>query len=112
MWLQNPGNIKVLYKPLNYRGLRESARRSELYVAETYYTRGTLGERTDVLTIYEKENLLPIAEVVLPGKKRALMLPHKGQVQLTNNEQFALIFNFTPAASVTVVDIDKKAGRE
>lgn len=87
----------------------ESKRRSELYVAETFYARGGRGKRTDVLTIYEKTNLKSIAEVILPGEKRALMAPHKGVMQITQDEQFVLIFNFTPAASVTVVDLDKRS---
>jgi len=86
----------------------ESKQRSELYVAETVYARGSHGQRTDVLTIYEKVNLTPIAEIILPGEKRALMVPHKGMLQLTHDEKFALVFNFTPAASVTVVDMDQR----
>lgn len=86
----------------------ESKRRSELYVAETFYARGGRGERTDVLTVYEKTQLKPVAEVILPDKKRALMVPHKGVMQLTNDEKFLLIFNFTPATSVTVLDIDER----
>ena len=44
-----------------------SSTRSELYAAETFYSRRLRGERTDVITIYDKENLSPIDEIVLPG---------------------------------------------
>ncbi len=41
-------------------------RRSEIYVIETHYSRGSRGERSDVLTIYDKASLAPIAEVAIP----------------------------------------------
>lgn len=82
--------------------------RQELYVAESFYSRGTRGERTDVLTVYDLENMAPIAELVLPGAKRGQTVTQEASMQFTGNEKFLLIFNFTPAASVTVVDIDKR----
>ncbi len=45
--------------------------RPELYVVDTFYARGSRGERTDVLTIYDKSTLMPKGEVLLPGGKRA-----------------------------------------
>ena len=99
---------KGVFQGAKGAGFVESKQRSELYVAETVYARGSHGKRTDVLTIYEKRHLTPIAEVILPGEKRALMVPHKGMMQLTRDEKFALVFNFTPASSVTVVDMDKR----
>ncbi|MBE5074717.1 hypothetical protein IM511_10435 [Erythrobacteraceae bacterium E2-1 Yellow Sea] len=55
---------------LNYRGaidaaqfssFAQSAKRKELYVAETYYSRGTRGTRTDMVTIYDRDALKPVA---------------------------------------------------
>ena len=46
--------------------------RPEIYLAETFRSRGTRGERTDVLTIYDKRTLGPIGEVVLPPNVRAI----------------------------------------
>ena len=83
----------------------ESARRSELYVAETFYSRRTGGERTDTITIYDKSSLQQIAELVLPGGKRSQNVTLKNSLQLINDEKFLLVFNFTPAASVSVIDI-------
>lgn len=97
----------VLQGALN-ASFTESPRRNELYVAESLYSRGTYGERTDLLVVYEKEHLSPIAEIELPGNKRAVMVSHKGLLQMTHDERFALVFNFTPGASVTVVDMDKR----
>lgn len=79
--------------------------RPELYVVETFYSRGHRGERTDVLTIYDKVSLNVVGEVMLPGAKRAQVLTERGAFQLSADERFAYVFNFTPAASVTVVDL-------
>lgn len=82
--------------------------RPELYVVETFYARGNRGERTDVLTIYDRMTLNQIGEVVLPGGKRAQTLTERGAFQLSADERFAYVFNFTPASSVTVVDLEKR----
>ncbi len=79
--------------------------RPELYVAETFYARGQRGERTDVLTIYDKSSLTPKGEIILPGAKRAQVLTEAGAFQLSADERFAFVYNFTPAASITVVDL-------
>lgn len=87
-------------------GLFTAARtRPELYVVDTFYARGHRGERTDVLTIYDKSTLDPKGEIVLPGGKRAQTLTEAGAFQLSADERFAFVYNFTPAASVTVVDL-------
>lgn len=86
----------------------ESSTRSELYVAESFYARGTRGERTDAVTIYDKATLKRIGEIILPGKKRAQIVTNKFATQLIDNDNYLLVFNFTPASSVTVIDIDKR----
>lgn len=87
---------------------QQSPKRKELYVAETFYTRGSRGERTDVLTIYDQGTLKFVGEIILPGNKRAQSVTQKASFQLTRDEKFALIYNFTPATSVTVVDLDTR----
>lgn len=79
--------------------------RPELYVAETFYARGHRGERTDVISIYDKATLNQTGEIVLPGGKRAQTLTEAGAFQLSADERFGYVFNFTPASSVTVVDM-------
>jgi len=76
----------------------------EMYVIETFYSRGNRGERTDVLTVYSKSNLAPIGEVVIPPK-RAAEIPTQYNLQLVDDEKIALVYNFTPATSVSVVDV-------
>jgi methylamine dehydrogenase heavy chain len=43
--------------------------RSEFYWPETYYSRGSRGERTDVVTFYDTRSLAPVDEVVIPAKR-------------------------------------------
>jgi methylamine dehydrogenase heavy chain len=79
--------------------------RPEMYVYETYYSRGTRGERTDVVTIYDKENLSATGEIIIPGGKRASMLPSDFAISLIDDEKLLLLYNFTPSTSVAVIDI-------
>jgi methylamine dehydrogenase heavy chain len=85
-----------------------STHRPEIYVADTVWARGNRGPRTDYITIYNKSTLLPIGEIVLPGAKRALVVPMEGMFAFADDERLALVFNFTPAASITVVDLERR----
>jgi len=85
-----------------------SARKSELYVAETYYSRLNRGERTDVITVLDKKTLSPTGEIILPGGKRGQFVTMPNAFQFTNGEKWGLVFNFTPGSSVTVVDLDTR----
>jgi methylamine dehydrogenase heavy chain len=77
--------------------------RKEFYAAESYYSRGTHGDRTDLLRIYDYENLSPIAEVEIPQK--ITILPLRTYIQLMGDGRHVAVFNMTPAASVTIVDV-------
>ena len=79
--------------------------RPEFYTADTVWSRYTRGTRTDYITVYDKTTLDPIGEIVLPGTKRALITAMQGMFEFTDHQRMGLVFNFTPAASVTVVDL-------
>jgi methylamine dehydrogenase heavy chain len=83
-------------------------KRPELYVADTVWSRGSRGTRTDFITVYDTQTLNPIDEIVLPGGKRALITAMEGLIAFTDEQRMALVFNFTPASSVTVVDLVKR----
>ncbi len=83
-------------------------KRPEFYVADTVWSRGSRGVRTDFITVYDTQTLNPTAEIVLPGAKRALITAMDGMMAFTDEQRMALIFNFTPASSVTVVDLLKR----
>lgn len=75
-----------------------------LYSAETYYSRHTRGTRTDVVSFYDPATLSPIGEVTLPTK-RASTIPRLADAALTDDDQFLAVFNLTPAASLSIVDV-------
>ena len=81
--------------------------RAVIYAPETYFSRGTRGTRTDVVSIYDATQLLPVGEIEIPPK-RASVMPMPGAQALTDDDRFLLIYNFTPAQSVTVVDTQSR----
>jgi methylamine dehydrogenase heavy chain len=83
-------------------------KRPEIYVADTVWSRGSRGTRTDFITIYDAQTLNVAGEIVLPGGKRALITAMEGLMTFTDDQRVALVFNFTPASSVTVVDLVKR----
>ena len=66
------------------------------------------GTRTDFITIYDAQSMNVAGEIVLPGTKRALITAMEGLFAFTDDQRMALVFNFTPAASVAVVDLVKR----
>lgn len=83
-----------------------SAKADELYVATSYLSRGTQGERTDVLELHDTTSLARKGEILLPTR-RAQALPYRGLVRTTANGRFVLVQNATPATSITVVDLSQ-----
>ena len=76
---------------------------SLIFSPEIYFSRGTRGVRTDVVTVYDSANLKPLDEIVIPPK-RSSNFPTMANAEVTDDDRFLLIYNFTPAQSVTVVD--------
>jgi methylamine dehydrogenase heavy chain len=74
-----------------------------IYSPETYFSRHMRGTRTDVVTIYDGRRLAPVAEVSIPPK-RVSSMPTPANARLTDDDRFVLVYNFTPAQSITVVD--------
>ncbi|HIF92891.1 MAG TPA: amine dehydrogenase [Myxococcales bacterium] len=85
-----------------------SRTRSEIYVPETYYSRGTRGVRTDVATIYDARSLAVVDEVILPSKRAINPLPI-GNSALSDDDRFLAIFNMTPATSLSIVDLETRS---
>ena len=85
-----------------------SASRGEIYVPETHYSRGSRGERADVLTIYDGASLAAVAEVALPPRRAINALP-MANAALSDDERFAAIFNSVPGTSLSIVDVERRA---
>ncbi len=72
-------------------------------VATTYFSRGTRGERTDLVEFTDNSTLNVTGEVVLPSK-RALTLPTIFNLAYSSDGHFLYVAYITPAASFGVID--------
>ena len=81
-----------------------NAARREVYLASTYYSRRTRGERTDLVTVYDAGTLAPTAEIVIAPKKAS---NGNGVAisALLDDGRFVVVWNQTPGSSVSVVDV-------
>jgi len=99
--------LGMLSTGLSFIGLELPSDYSQIYSPETYYSRGTRGERTDVITFYDPRELKPTGEVVIPPKRFSSM-PTLHNTALTDDNRFLVVYNFTPAQSVSVVDVQQR----
>ena len=77
---------------------------SAIYVPEMYHSRGSRGDRTDIVAIYDTHELEPVGEVIIPPK-RATGMPHRAYQGLSDDGRLMFVDNMTPATSVSVVDV-------
>jgi len=77
--------------------------KGEFYLAESFYSRGVRGTRTDVVTIVDLETLSTRSEIVIPAKTAPAALRH--YIGLLGDRRHLAVFNMTPAQSVSIVDV-------
>ncbi len=77
-------------------------------VATTYFSRGSHGARTDVVEFTDNATLSFSGEIVIP-KTRAHAPPSHHNVSYSADAHLLYVFNLTPAASFTVIDLAKRA---
>jgi methylamine dehydrogenase heavy chain len=98
--------FKGMFRASQFASILAATTKPEIYTAESFFSRLSEGDRTDAITIWDKATLKSKAEILLPGGKRQQIVTYKNTFQFTNGEKWALVTNFTPAHSVTVVDLD------
>jgi len=76
------------------------------WIPETHYSRGSRGQRTDVVTAYGARSLAPEREIPIPAKRAINVLP-VGNAALSDDDRFLAVFNQTPATSLSVVDLER-----
>jgi len=81
-----------------------SRQRNEVYAVESIYSRGHRGVRSDIVTIYDSRSLQALADVEVPAK-RADVGHGMALSTVLDGGRFFLVFNQTPATSVSVVDL-------
>jgi methylamine dehydrogenase heavy chain len=82
-------------------------RRREIYLPETHYSRGSRGERTDLVSIYDATTLAAVAEVRIPPGRAINVLP-SANAALSDDERFVAVFRYTPATSLAIVDVERR----
>ena len=80
---------------------------NEMFVATAYYSKGTRGEKTELLEAYSTENLTLQAEIPIPPR-HAQALPYVGTITSSADDRFVYVQNATPASSITIVDRKNK----
>jgi methylamine dehydrogenase heavy chain len=80
---------------------------NEIYLAETHYARGTRGERSDVVTVYDARSLRPTHEIPIPPR-RADDANGAADSALSDDGRFLAVFNLTPATSLSIVDVRRR----
>lgn len=80
--------------------------RAEFYAAESYMAREIRGERTDIVAIYDFENLSPVAEIVIPNHMARLQV--RRHLGLMNNGRHLAVLNMNPGHSVSIVDVEDR----
>lgn len=74
---------------------------------ETYFSRGSRGERSDIFAFYDANTLDFLGETEIPPK-RFTAVKAQGSSALSDDDRFAFLLNHTPAASITVVDLETR----
>ena len=100
--------VKGLFNNVLMGSILQVPARNEIMSVETFHTRGTRGDRIDVLTIWDTVNLSPVAEVPLPSGKRFMGMPQRVALQTLNADKWLAIFNMSPSTSVSLVDLDAR----
>lgn len=77
--------------------------RREAYLVDSYFSRGVTGERSDVVTVVDMGDLTTKAEIDIPEKAAALHI--RQHIALLDDERHLVVFNMTPAQSVSIVDV-------
>ena len=80
--------------------------REEFYAAESYMAREVLGERTDLVAIYDYDNLSPVAEIIIPNHMARLQV--RRHLGLMNNGRHLAVLNMNPGHSVSIVDVEDR----
>jgi methylamine dehydrogenase heavy chain len=80
--------------------------RREFYAAESYVSRGVYGDRTDMVVVYDFDNLSPVAEVIIPNHMARLQV--RNHLALMNNGRHLVVHNMNPGHSVSIVDVEDR----
>lgn len=89
-------------------GMQLPASGDRIVATETHFSRTTRGTRTDVVVSYDAASLFPLSEIEIPPK-RASVVKMQGTSALSDDDRFLAQINFTPAQSLSLVDLETGA---
>lgn len=84
-----------------------SRKRSEFYVSDTAYSRGSRGERVDFVSIFDARDLSYKDEILVPtrqGESNASI--HYAELL---GDRFMAVFNQFPNTSASILDLDRRS---
>lgn len=102
------GEFKGMLSAGQFATLSYSLKRQKFYVGETVHSRGNRGTREDLVAVYDFAHLKLQKDIVLQPK-RSNSVTLKNSTAVTADDRFLLVFNMSPATSVTVIDLDTES---
>jgi methylamine dehydrogenase heavy chain len=102
------GAFKGMLSAGQFATLSYSSKRQKFYVGETVHSRGNRGTREDLVAVYDFAHLQLQKDIVLQPK-RSNSVNLKNSTAVTADDRFLLVFNMSPATSVTVIDLDTES---
>ncbi|MCV6615883.1 MAG: hypothetical protein OIF35_12995 [Cellvibrionaceae bacterium] len=106
LYNQNGERLGQLSTGYWFNSLVNAPKRNEIITVETYFSRGTRGQRKDFVVLYDAQSLNVKKEIEIPPK-RISGVRNSGFVNLSEDERFLIVVNYTPAQSISIVDLSR-----
>lgn len=106
IWDGDSGKMLGLVQTTRWSDLALDPKKRFIYVAETIWTKINRGTRQDYVAVYDPTTLNLLAEIPLPG--RLIIGAMNNNFVISDDGKTGFVYNFSPAASVNVVDLEKR----
>ena len=106
IWNGDTGKMVGLVSTGRWSDLAIDPKRRFVYVSETIWTKVNRGTRQDMLSVYDSGSLALVTEIPLPG--RLIIGTMKNNFVISDDGKMGFVYNFSPASSVNVVDLEKR----
>lgn len=80
----------------------------EFYSTDTFYSRGSRGDRVDVVSIYDARTLDVTGEIIIPPKQLLSVPTGVATTAMSEDDRFLYVYNFTPAQSLSIVNLAER----
>jgi methylamine dehydrogenase heavy chain len=106
IWNGDTGKMVGLVSTGRWSDLALDPKRRFIYVSETIWTKVNRGTRQDMISVYDPVNMALVTEIPLPG--RLIIGTMKNNFVISDDGKTGFVYNFSPASSVNVVDLEKR----